>query len=138
MLKRICKATGCNGLATPPHKYCEKHLFMEREEQERRAHRLDTINPTKWPELYRSPDWKSIKEQQLRACPLCEKCGQPATEVHHITPHRGDPGLFFNPNNLMSLCHDCHTRETQKEIAQRQREQYQEIEKRKRTGKLWY
>lgn len=36
----------------------------------------------------------------------CALCGQPATEVDHITPvaHGGTD----QPWNLRSLCHDCH------------------------------
>lgn len=35
----------------------------------------------------------------------------PAEVVDHITPHKGDESLFFDPNNLQSLCKSHHDRE---------------------------
>ncbi|MDD4570646.1 MAG: HNH endonuclease signature motif containing protein [Tepidanaerobacteraceae bacterium] len=39
----------------------------------------------------------------------------PATVVDHIKPHKGDVKLFFDINNLQSLCKTCHDRKTAKE-----------------------
>jgi 5-methylcytosine-specific restriction protein A len=36
------------------------------------------------------------------------KCGQPASVVDHITPHRGDKKLFWDYRNWQSLCAHCH------------------------------
>jgi 5-methylcytosine-specific restriction enzyme A len=35
-----------------------------------------------------------------------------ATVADHITPHKGDPVLFWDPDNLQSLCAACHGRKT--------------------------
>ena len=32
----------------------------------------------------------------------------PACEVDHVVPHRGDRQLFWDANNLQSLCKPCH------------------------------
>ena len=36
---------------------------------------------------------------------------EPATVVDHVIPHRGNPDLFWDPENLQPLCayhHDSH------------------------------
>lgn len=52
---------------------------------------------------------------------LCVKCGRPAEEVHHvehIKPENiGDPKITLNPDNLQSLCRDCHFAEHRGEHA---------------------
>lgn len=35
-----------------------------------------------------------------------------ATVVDHITPHRGDPGLFWDEANWQPMCKQCHDRKT--------------------------
>lgn len=66
--------------------------------------------------LYRTKAWYTLRSRQLKIQPLCALCAEigittPATIVDHIKPHRGDTQLFYDPNNLQSLCkhcHDCH------------------------------
>ena len=52
---------------------------------------------------------------------LCVKCGVPAEEVHHkehLTPENiGDVSVTLNPDNLISLCRDCHFEEHRGEHA---------------------
>ena len=53
-----------------------------------------------------------MKERVLsEAGGLCERCGDTATEVHHITPYASHTGA--NPHeraNLQALCAACHNR----------------------------
>ncbi len=46
----------------------------------------------------------------------CAYCNSRAEEVHHIvelTPDNiNDINVSLNPDNLLSLCHDCHTKVT--------------------------
>lgn len=46
---------------------------------------------------------------------VCTRCGRPAKEVHHkihLTPENiNDPKIALNPDNLESLCRDCHFEE---------------------------
>lgn len=63
--------------------------------------------------LYNTAEWKRLRRNQLQAMPFCALCFQleirsPATVVDHITPHRGDKALFFDTENLQSLCKICH------------------------------
>lgn len=63
--------------------------------------------------LYDRAAWKRLRLEQLREEPFCAFCARagrlsPATVVDHVVPHRGDERLFFDPQNLQSLCKSCH------------------------------
>jgi 5-methylcytosine-specific restriction endonuclease McrA len=63
--------------------------------------------------FYNSKEWKAVRQYVLmRDRFLCQKCGAPAEEVHHIihlTPENiWDPKIALNPENLVSLCRDDH------------------------------
>ncbi|WP_455275120.1 HNH endonuclease [Ralstonia thomasii] len=63
--------------------------------------------------LYGTKRWFRLRHRQLSLhplCALCEKLGKvtPATIADHVTRHRGDETLFFDANNLQSLCKRCH------------------------------
>lgn len=124
MRMKICKAAGCCRLVPMDsgHKYCIEHQSLERAELERRKNYYHKAGHNLWYELYNLPEWKTLRSQKLREQPCCEMCGAPATEVHHMRPHNGDRDLFLDYDNLMSICHSCHVRETQKEsIGRRKR-----------------
>jgi 5-methylcytosine-specific restriction protein A len=62
---------------------------------------------------YRSRQWRALRAAQLRREPHCRFCramGRAtfATIVDHASPHRGDIRLFFDPENLVSLCKPHH------------------------------
>lgn len=47
----------------------------------------------------------------------CAQCGsRNKLEVHHVKRVRDAPDLAFDLNNLLTLCRDCHTVETDKEL----------------------
>lgn len=63
--------------------------------------------------LYDRAEWKRLRLEQLRREPFCAFCKAqgrlvPATIVDHVQRHRGDEALFFDPNNLQSLCKQHH------------------------------
>jgi 5-methylcytosine-specific restriction protein A len=67
-----------------------------------------------WPKLYKTARWHRIREQQLSEHPLCQRCLDgmpkritPATVVHHINRHHGDPVLFYT-GPFASSCAPCH------------------------------
>ena len=142
-LRKICAATGCSRLTEGSSKYCGLHQYLEERDQRERELKTQqffaTFNSSRWPELYNSKEWKTLRDRKLRENPICQKCGTfKATEVHHLIPHRGDLNLFYNYDNLVALCHDCHSEETRKEIQQRSKEASAEYQKKKRIRKLWY
>lgn len=136
-LRKICSATGCNRLTEGNNKYCSLHQYLNTRDEEKRREYFASAT-SDFQHLYASAKWKALQESQLRNYPQCEKCGDKATEVHHVIPHRGNEDLFYDPSNLISLCHTCHSEETRKEVLQRQREKNEQYIKNKRIGKLWY
>ena len=72
-----------------------------------------------WAEwFYLSKTWTDCRLAFLRSkFFICERCGAPATIVHHkeyLTPNNiNDPNVTLNWSNLESLCQDCHNREHQ-------------------------
>ena len=65
--------------------------------------------------FYTSREWRNCRAAYLRKEPLCERCGQPATQVHHkvrLTPATiKQPTVALNFDNLEALCDLCHQKE---------------------------
>lgn len=66
--------------------------------------------------FYNSKEWAQVREAvMMRDKYLCQHCGKPATEVHHIihlSPENiGDMSIALNMDNLVALCRDCHFEE---------------------------
>lgn len=66
--------------------------------------------------------WMREREAFLRCYPTCVYCEKykngritAATVVDHITPHRGNPALFWDRSNWQALCQSCHDRHKQRE-----------------------
>lgn len=69
----------------------------------------------KYDKLIKCQEWRKIRELKIKMNPLCEVCGDMATEVHHIKPlldYRNNELLMaelaYDWNNLQSVCHKCH------------------------------
>ena len=59
--------------------------------------------------MYRTAEWRRLRKLTLAKFPICTRChSRPSTIVDHIKPHRFDPALFFDPNNLTGLDKQCH------------------------------
>lgn len=68
--------------------------------------------------FYRTKAWQNVREyvmsRDARLCQDCLKHGRITTaeEVHHIIPldkvNIKDPEIALNPDNLVSLCRECH------------------------------
>jgi 5-methylcytosine-specific restriction endonuclease McrA len=68
-----------------------------------------------WRKRYYSQRWLALRASHLGRQPLCQHCYEQhpqritaAEVVHHIVAHNGDEALFYDQNNLASLCTDCH------------------------------
>lgn len=72
-------------------------------------------------EFYQSKAWRETRrfvfERDLK---LCRRCGKPGEIVHHkiyLTPQNiNDPSISLNPDNLETLCRDCHAQEHEGEL----------------------
>lgn len=76
--------------------------------------------------FYKSKQWQDVRQYVLlRDFNLCVRCGNAAEEVHHIirlTPKNiRDPLVALNPDNLESLCHDCHAAEHEADRTHREK-----------------
>lgn len=74
----------------------------------------------KWLYLYHDPRWEPMRDAQLAKDPLCTECRKeylltPATVADHRRPHKGDPELFFDADNLQSMCEHHHSMKTARE-----------------------
>jgi 5-methylcytosine-specific restriction protein A len=61
--------------------------------------------------------WQQARAGYLAKHPLCCHCSSlgrvtVATDLDHITPHKGDMVLFWDRANWQGLCHPCHSRKT--------------------------
>ena len=59
--------------------------------------------------------WQKIRHNHLASNPLCVECNKMnitklATVVDHITPHKGNMTLFYDKDNLQSLCELHHNK----------------------------
>lgn len=115
---RPCRHPGCGQLV--PGGYCACHKPKERSRSE---------EAKTWRWMYKTPQWESLRGDQLLSEPFCRECarkyppGDPrhrtwATDVDHIEDHKGDWEKFCDRSNLQSLCHSCHSRKTAAELWQ--------------------
>ena len=65
----------------------------------------------KYRSFYRSKDWRLTSEKyRVDRGHRCERCGDVATDVHHVLPIQIPEGwaMRLDPENLMLLCVRCH------------------------------
>lgn len=103
-----CAHPGCPGLVPRGKKYCDAHAPAHPEETRSASSRGYTSR------------WRRLSKAFLRAHPLCAECQRngrttAAEVVDHITPHRGDPELFWDRANWQPLCKKCHDTKTYRE-----------------------
>ena len=93
--------------------------------------KIKTVKKWRTPEaesyrkLYSRKQWKDLRARALlRDLYTCQRCKVPlkrgtmhpqSAVVHHIKAHKGDPALFFDINNLQSVCWSCHSGAIQSE-----------------------
>ena len=113
MPSRGPRVLGC-GCTLSPGVLC---AHQRKAAAERNA-RADAQRPTARARGYDSK-WEQERAAYLRARPSCERvvdgkaCGQVATIVHHIVPHRGNLKLFWSRSNWSPRCKPCHDRAEQ-------------------------
>ncbi|MDE4302862.1 HNH endonuclease signature motif containing protein [Phaeobacter gallaeciensis] len=119
---KICAASGCEEFALPGLPHCEKHEAVRQARlKERRAKAQTSEAAIVGRRLYASAKWKAAAKAFLRRHPLCRDCAElgaiePATDVDHIKPHKGDRRVFWDRSNWQALCHRCHSRKTAREV----------------------
>lgn len=117
--RRICSFGGCQSVALIDSSRCEKHT-RQIAPKRRYAHHYHQGK-----HIYTSARWIALRDAHRRSHPCCELCERrgiyrPVDVVDH--KHEiidgADP---FDPENLMSLCTECHNRKTGDEAKKRAR-----------------
>lgn len=81
---------------------------------------IDTSTHESRAKFYESQQWKSLRQAVLERdhyeCVMCKENGKLTTtqdsvmEVDHIKELEFYPELALDPNNLRTLCKDCHNK----------------------------
>jgi len=83
------------------------------EAKRQRDRRHDARRPNSGQRGY-TGEWRKRSREWLVYHPVCVMCGEQASLVDHIQPHRGDPNLFWAWQNWQSLCSSCHNSRKQR------------------------
>ncbi len=104
-LPRACRFPGCPYPAISRGR-CAQHAHAD----EAQRHRFGRG-------VYHTSEWRRLSREHLLQHPFCIcGCGRVAELVDHRIPHRGDPALAFDRNNLQSMTRQCHGRKTASEV----------------------
>ena len=112
MRLKLCSEVNCNTLIDYKKRYCDTHI---------RVKLAPFANAVRFnAALYNTVQWRKLRQQILREHPYCTNCGisskETTLEVHHKVPPKGNIELFYDENNCIPLCSQCHRIETNKEI----------------------
>ena len=87
--------------------------------------RWRTPEAAEYRKLYQSKQWRILREQALlrdlfkcqhKGCGVSLKRGRSnprSAVVHHVKAHKGNLDLFFDLDNLQSVCWACHSGDIQ-------------------------
>lgn len=106
--QKPCSKHGCPNLTRA--KYCEEHAGLAARPvtwDKDKAKEYDKQRGTAASRGYDSK-WRTYRTKYLKLNPYCKQCGQPATVVDHVIPHKGNKGLFWTSFNHQALCKRCH------------------------------
>lgn len=122
MRRKLCCAPGCEDLAEPGGARCaDCRAEQDARRADQRAAAQATPHASAARALYADPRWRRAAASFLKRHPVCADCAslgriEPATDVDHIEPHKGDRALFWDRSNWQALCHSCHSRKTAREV----------------------
>lgn len=114
MKLKLCSAPGCMNTAMLGKNYCNKHIALQTQRDNRKIFTQRTKS-RQWHNLYNTQRWRKESKEFLAGHPFCYVCGKPSKIVDHIQPHRGNLELFYDQTNWQPMCWSCHTRKTFKE-----------------------
>jgi 5-methylcytosine-specific restriction protein A len=114
MKRYICREVGCRELLEKPG-YCDKH----KKEYKSKSIPFQNAKRSNY-SLYKTGRWRALVKKHLSMQGFCVCCGSKENlTVDHIFPPRGDPDFFYDPDNLETLCVQCHRWKTAREINER-------------------
>lgn len=124
MALRLCNHPTCGELVEG-RGYCPRHQKAKRDVERRYYSGPPLLPPPPsryYPSINYGRRWQKLAKTHLAAHPFCVDCvagGNPiglATDADHRIPHRGDPALFWDPENLDSRCKEHHSAKTAREV----------------------
>lgn len=119
MIRYQCNYPACNKTVEVKGELCSKHsafasIYNKKENQ--------TETVSRWSKsandpLYNTRKWKNLRASHLETNPECAVCGTTELlQVHHIKKPNGNEDLFYDADNLMTVCRRCHFEITKEEI----------------------
>ena len=102
-----CRYPLCSNKADKGSSYCKIHKkIMEKQRS----------TPTERGYDYK---WQKFRKEYLKKNPFCVVCLNKgkliqAKVIDHIVPHKGNERLFWDENNMQTLCIRCHNKKTGK------------------------
>jgi 5-methylcytosine-specific restriction protein A len=116
MKRYICREAGCREIMEKPG-YCDKHKrdFKGNRKPFENAKRNNS-------DLYKTTGWRVLIKKHLAIQNYCVCCGSRENlTVDHIIAPRGNSDLFYDADNLETLCVNCHRWKTALEINERKK-----------------
>ena len=102
--KRPCTYPNCANLVSKGSR-CPEHPYKKQYTPEHHS-------------LYQTAKWKRMRKYHLYKNSVCEVCEIAENlQVDHVIDHKGDPELFYNWDNLQTLCIVHHSQKTGREHA---------------------
>lgn len=103
--------------------YCAEHQEYYQEQKAERNKRYNEGRPARH-QYYFTNTWKRLRDQYIKANPLCCRCEQRglvvlAELVDHIIEIEDDESLKTDYLNLQSLCWRCHNTKTSEALRAR-------------------
>jgi len=103
---RPCKEYGCKALVK--RGYCELHSNIRKEKYRNNNKLYDQARGSRHVRGY-DTRWTKFRLYYLRQHPICSKCANPATLIHHIVDLKKH-GDKYEDSNLQPLCVACHNK----------------------------
>lgn len=113
MPKIKCAVSICREYVELPNRYCAKHKGNADKTYNREVrYNKDNI---RYARFYASSQWKKLRLRKLAEQPLCEEClrqgyVRQATIVHHKEELKDNWDKRLDPDNLESICQECHNK----------------------------
>ena len=124
-VNHLCSHAGCRAVIPLSERYCSKHqkdipVRHYATTKQRAKYEAREIN------FYHSKQWQHLSKNWRLTHAICAQCEREgriteARLVDHIQPIRTKYGWEhrLDPDNLQSLCYQCHADKTTREVAAR-------------------
>ena len=100
MKRNPCKKEGCN-YPRFGGGYCKLHQSLRTDKKIKTK-----IKPVGDKRRERLVIYREMRESLLKETPLCLKCGNVGTDIHHLAGKEND--LLIDRDNMIVLCRECH------------------------------